>query len=72
MSIILATFLVISMLLICSRIFVARQQSKLFVIREQKVDEQLFIKFNKLGSKSHISHIGNLQTFQKHQRQMLV
>ena len=31
------------MLLICSRIFVVRQSNKLFVIREQKGDEQLFV-----------------------------
>ena len=40
-----------AMLLICSRIFVVRQQNKLFVIREQKGDEQLLVKFNNFGSK---------------------
>ena len=40
-----------AMLLTCSRIFVVRQQKKLFIIREQKGDEQLFIKFNNFGSK---------------------
>ena len=39
------------MLIICLRIFVVRQQNKLFVIRKQKGDEQLFIKFNNFGSK---------------------
>ena len=39
------------MLIICLRIFVVRQQNKLFVIRKQKGDEQLFVKFNNFGSK---------------------
>ena len=40
-----------TMLVICSRIFVVRQQNKLFVIHKQKCDEQLFVKFNNFGSK---------------------
>ena len=39
------------MLVICLQIFVVRQQNKLFVIHEQKGDEQLFVKFNNFGSK---------------------
>ena len=35
---------IVIMLLICSRIFVVRQRNKLFIIREQKGDKQLFVK----------------------------
>ena len=47
----LVTKIVVIMLLICLRIFIVRQQNKFFVIREQKGDEQLFVKFSNFGSK---------------------
>ena len=35
----------------CSQIFIVRQWKKLFIIHEEKGDEQLFVKFDNFGSK---------------------